>query len=217
MASELLSLKRINILLLEDEILIRQGMRSLLEKEDFIREIFEAGNAQEFNQEISKHGVDVILMDIKLPGTKGLELLNDLVRKEDHPKVIAVTGLEGIELIINLLKSGVNGIVFKLDGYSEILTAIKEVMVNGHYFQEKITGIIQANTHRWDHMPPVLLNFQENELLLGIASGLTTKEMAIQLKMTEATTETYRTRLIKKLGVPNTAGLLAYAYRNGLL
>lgn len=217
MTQQILAIKRISILLLEDEVLIRQGMRSLLEKENFIREIYEAGDAKEFNQQMSQHSVDIILMDIKLPGVKGQELLIDLIRKEDHPKVIAVTGLEGIELIINLLKSGVNGIVFKLDGYSEILKAIREVMQSGYYFQDKIAGIIQSNAHRWDHIPPVLLSFQENELLRGIAGGHTTKEMAIQLKMTEATTETYRTRLIKKLGVPNSAGLLAYAYRNGLL
>ncbi len=210
-------MNRINILLVDDETLIRQGLRALLEKEEFSKEIFEAGNAKEFRQQLSSHSVDIVLLDMKLPGVKGQDLLMEIVQKEVHPKVIAVTGFEGVELIINLLKSGINGIIFKLDGYTEIVKAIREVMVSGHYFQEKISGIIQANVHRWDHIPPVSLNFQENEFLKIIASGLTTKEMAAQLKMTESTTETYRTRLIKKLGVPNSAALLAYAYRNGLL
>ena len=210
-------MNRINILLVDDETLIRQGLRALLEKEEFSKEIFEAGNAKEFRQQLSSHSVDIVLLDMKLPGVKGQDLLMEIVQKEVRPKVIAVTGFEGVELIINLLKSGINGIIFKLDGYTEIVKAIREVMVSGHYFQEKISGIIQANVHRWDHIPPVSLNFQENEFLKIIASGLTTKEMAAQLKMTESTTETYRTRLIKKLGVPNSAALLAYAYRNGLL
>ena len=110
-----------------------------------------------------------------------------------------------------------SGIVFKLDGYSEIVKAIQEVMNSGYYFQEKVASIIQSNAQRWDHVPPVSLNFQENELLRSIAGGLTTKEMSLQMKMTESTTETYRTRLIKKLGVPNTAALMAFAYRNGIL
>ena len=210
-------MKRINILLVEDEALIRQGLRSLLEKEDFVREIHEAGNAKEFYSQMSLHVIDIILLDIKLPGIKGYELVANMGVKENNPKVIVVTGLEGIELIVNLLKLGISGIIFKLDGYTEIVKAIREVMNSGHYFHDKISGIIQANAHRWDHIPPVALSFQENELLRIIASGLTTKEMAIQLKMTEATTETYRTRLIKKLGVPNSAALLAYAYRNGIL
>jgi len=210
-------MKRINILLVEDEALIRQGLKSLLEKEDFVREIHEAGDAKEFYSQLSLHTIDIILLDIKLPGIKGYDLVANMGVKENLPKVIVVTGLEGIELIINLLKLGISGIVFKLDGYTEIVKAIREVMNSGHYFQEKISGIIQANAHRWDHVPPVVLSFQENELLRIIATGLTTKEMAVQLKMTEATTETYRTRLIKKLAVPNSAALLAYAYRNGIL
>jgi DNA-binding NarL/FixJ family response regulator len=63
----------------------------------------------------------------------------------------------------------------------------------------------------------VSLSNQESELIQVISSGLTTKEVAQKMKMSEATTETYRTRLLKKLGVPNTAALLAYAYRNGIL
>ena len=210
-------MKRISVLLVDDEELFRQGLRSLLEKESFINEIFEAGNANEFDKQLGLHSVDIILLDIKLPGIKGHELLSKLNTKQERPKVIAVTGLEGVELIINLLKSGINGVVFKLDGYSEIVKTIQEVMKTGNYFQEKTLRIIQVNSHRWDKVPTVSLSFHENELLKAIASGLTTKAIAAELKMTEATTETYRIRLIKKLGVPNTAALMAYAYTNGIL
>jgi DNA-binding NarL/FixJ family response regulator len=210
-------MKRMNILLVDDEELFRQGLRSLLEKENFIKEIYEAGNANDFDKQLALHPIDMILLDIKLPGIKGHELLSNLHARKEHPKVIAVTGLEGVELIIHLLKSGINGIVFKLDGYSEIVKTIQEVMNTGNYFQEKTLRIIQVNSHRWDKVPTVSLTFHENELLRAIASGLTTKAIAGELKMTEATTETYRIRLIKKLGVPNTAALLAYAYTNGIL
>jgi DNA-binding NarL/FixJ family response regulator len=210
-------MKKISVLMVEDEALIRQGLRSLLEKEDFVKDIYEAGNAKECREQLAVRSVDIVLLDVKLPGVKGQELLVDLMSREHHPMVIVVTGLEGVELIINLLKSGVNSIVFKLDGYTEIVKSIKEVLNTGHYFHPKVTALIQANAHRWDHVPPVSLSFQENELLRILAGGYTTKEMAIQLKMTEATTETYRTRLIRKLGVQNTAALLAYAYRNGIL
>ena len=128
-----------------------------------------------------------------------------------------LTGLEGTELLMNLLQSGVHGIVYKLDGYGEILKTIRGVIEKGSYFPTKILNIIQENAHRWDHVPPVTLSLPERDLLKAIASGLTTKEIASLLKMTEATTETYRIRLIKKMGVHNTAGLIAYAYRNGVL
>ena len=160
------------LLLVEDEVLIRQGLRALLEKEEFVKEIYEAGNAKEFRQQLSAHPLDIVLLDMKLPGVKGQDLLTELMKKEIHPKVIAVTGLEGVELIINLLKAGINGIIFKLDGNTEIVKAIREVMVSGQYFQEKITGIIQANLYRWDHIPPVSLNFQENDFSIRSGKGL---------------------------------------------
>jgi DNA-binding CsgD family transcriptional regulator len=77
--------------------------------------------------------------------------------------------------------------------------------------------LIQANVSRWDNIPSVSLNVQEIEILKAIAGGSVTKEIAIELKMAETTAETYRNRLMKKVGVPNSAALLAYAYRNGIL
>lgn len=210
-------MKKANLLLVDDEVLIRQGLRSLLEKEDFVGTIHEAGNSDEFHAQVTANSIDIILLDVRLPGVKGPDLLESVLHRPSPPKVIAVTGMEGVELVINLLKSGVSGIVFKLDGYKEISRAIQEVMTSGHYFQDKITRIIEVNAYRWDHVPPVSLSHQEGELIQIISSGLTTKEVAHKMRMSEATTETYRTRLLKKLGVPNTAALLAYAYRNGIL
>lgn len=207
---------KLNFLLVEDEALIREGLRSLLEKENFVKEIHEASNAQEFKEQIKKE-IDIVLMDFRLVDTNGLDLLTLLKKEVNQPKVIMLTGLEGTELLMNLLKAGVSGIVYKLDGYKEILTTIKGVLMTGSYFSPKVLNIIQTNAHRWGHMPPVVLTLPERDLLKAIASGLTTKEIASVLKMSESTAETYRMRLIKKMGVLNTAGLIAYAYRNGIL
>src|SRR5688572_27713616 len=214
--SNLHSLK-LNFLLVEDEVLIREGLRSLLEKESFVKTIHEAATVNEFKEKITK-GIDVVLMDFRLSNTNGLELLAMLKKDESlDPKVIMLTGLEGTELLMNLLKSGVHGIVYKLDGYNEILKTIKGVLEKGNYFTERVLNVIQSNAHRWDQVPPVVLSLPERDLLKAIASGHTTKEIASLLKMSEATTETYRIRLIRKMGVQNTAGLIAYAYRNGVL
>ena len=207
---------KLNFLLVEDEALIREGLRSLLEKENFVKEIYDASNANEFKQQI-KNDIDIVLMDFRLIDTNGLDLLALLKKEVNEPKVIMLTGLEGTELLMNLLKAGVSGIVYKLDGYKEILATIKGVLTTGSYFSPKVLSIIQTNAHRWDNMPPVVLTLPERDLLKAIASGLTTKEIASVLKMSESTAETYRMRLIKKVGVLNTAGLIAYAYRNGIL
>ncbi|WP_276370541.1 response regulator transcription factor [Chryseolinea sp. H1M3-3] len=207
---------KLNFLLVEDEALIREGLRSLLEKENFIKEIREASNAGEFKEQL-KNEIDFVLMDFRLADTNGLSLLALLKKESQQPKVIMLTGLEGTELLMNLLKAGVNGIVYKLDGYKEILNTINGVLEKGSYFSPKILNLIQTNAHRWDQVPPVVLSLPERDLLKAIASGYTTKEIASLLKMSDSTAETYRIRLIKKMGVLNTAGLIAYAYRNGIL
>ncbi|MEP6735525.1 MAG: response regulator transcription factor [Chryseolinea sp.] len=209
-------MEKINILVVDDEALIREGLKALLEKEPFIHTIFLAANRMEFEKHIANN-IGIVLMDFRLLNTNGIELLELLKKHENPPRIIVLTGLEGSELIMNLLQAGVHGIVYKLDGYQELIKTIHKIQEVGSYFSEKILNVIKANAHKWDTVPPVVLSFSERELLKAIASGLTTKEIAPFLKMSEATTETYRIRLIRKVGVHNTAGLLAYSYRNGLL
>lgn len=210
-------MEKINLLLIDDEALIREGLRALLEKESFVGNIFEAGDSDEFHYHLSANRIDVVLLDIRLRNTTGVELLEAIKKLEPCPKVIVVTGMEGVELIINLLKGGVDGIVYKLDGYEEIRKTIRSTLASGNYFPEKILKVIQSNASKWDNMPSVVLTMQEMDILKALARGSITKEIAQELKMAEGTAETYRLRLIKKVGVPNTAALLAYAYRNGIL
>ena len=211
------SMDKINILIVDDEVLLREGLRSLLARETFVQGIYEAADDVEFVRQVEQHRIDIVLLDIRLRKVSGVDIMKTVRTMPIQPKVIAVTGLDGVELMINLLKGGVHGIVYKLDGYAEILKAIEAVMTTGSYFPYSILKIIQANLNRWESIPSVTLTFAEKELLKAIATGSTTKEIASDLKMSPATTETYRIRLMKKLGVPNTAALLAYAYRNGIL
>ena len=208
---------RVRILIVDDEALIREGLRSLLEKEPFVSGIYEAADAEQFHDHISKNRIDLVLLDIRLRNTTGVELLGSMKKMERRPKVIAVTGMEGVELIINLLKLGVDGVVYKLDGYDEIKKTIKSILASGNYYPENVMRIIESNANSWDRTPTVVLTAKELKILKAIARGSITKEIANELKLAEATAETYRLRLIKKLGVSNTAGLLAYAYRNGIL
>lgn len=206
-----------NFLIVDDEALLREGFRALLQHEYFVNNIYEAVSNEQAVSQISHHKIDIVLLDIRLGKESGLQLMEILKKSISPPKVIVVTGLEGVELIVNLLKSGVSSITFKLDGYGEVVKAIKSTLSGGTYFPERITQIIRKNAHRWDQIPTVLLTDHEKELLSAIDQGLTTKEISTLLKMSETTTETYRTRLMKKVGVHNTAALLAYAYHNGIL
>ena len=178
--------------------------------------IYEADGKSQFIKQLEKK-IDIILLDFKLGSSNGIELLQHTKTLKNKAKVIALTGLEGTELILNLLRAGVNGIVYKLDGYSQIKQTIERVIEGESYFSQKVLYIIQKNAHTWEGASPVILSYQEKELLKAISAGLTTKEISVVLKMTEATIETYRVRLIKKVKAQNTASLIAYGFRNGLL
>jgi DNA-binding NarL/FixJ family response regulator len=206
-----------NFLMVENDTLLRQGFVNLLKREYFVRNVYEAGNAVEFEAQLNSHTIDIILLDIHLGEVSGVELLLKLRKMPVQPKVIVVTGLEGIELVINLLKAGVDAIASKLDGYAEVVKAVKVVMKGGTYFPDHVIEVIRNNANRWDNVPPVTLTYREKEFLKALSQGLTTKEISVYLKMAESTAETYRLRLQKKLGVHNTAALLAYAYSNGIL
>lgn len=210
-------MSKTNILIVDDEALIREGLRALLEKEFFVGRIFEASDREEFQTQLSSNRIDIVLLDIRLRNNTGVELLESIRKLDPRPKVIAVTGMEGVELIINLLKAGVDGIVYKLDGYEEIRKTIKSTLSAGNYFPDKILKVIQSNAREWGTIPTVTLTAPELDILKALARGSITKEIANELNLAEATAETYRVRLIRKVGVSNTAALLAYAYRNGIL
>ncbi len=209
-------MKKKKLLIVDDEVLIREGLKSLLETEPFVGKVVEAGSKTEFLA-VFDHTIDIVLLDFKLPDTNGLELLDWIRSNHGDVKVVALTGLDGNEVILNLLKAGVNGLVYKLDGYAEIRKTMVSVLEGESYYSGKVVSIIQKNAHRWDQVPPITLSAREKDLLLGISRGLTTKEIAEEMKMTEGTIETYRVRLLKKVNVLNTAALIAFAYRNGLL
>lgn len=154
----------------------------MLQHEEFTNAIYLASNDKEFRIEFSEKRIDVVLMDIRLRNASGLDLIKEVINRPNSPKIIAVTGLDGVELIVNLLKLGVHGIVNKLNGYSEIIRSIQAVMKDESYFPENVFRIIQSNAHRWDEVPSVLLTFQERELLKAVSSGATTKEIAPQFE-----------------------------------
>jgi DNA-binding NarL/FixJ family response regulator len=170
-----------------------------------------------FLHEINNHTIDLILLDIRLKAINGLELFHKLRSLVKQPRVIAVTGLDGSAVIVNLLKSGLDGVVYKLDGYDEIITAIDKVLHAGSYFTKSVWEVIHKNRHQWNEVPSVTFSFQEKELVKGLSNGLTIKEIAASFKMTAGATEKFKLRLIKKVGASNTAGLVIFAYRNGIL
>lgn len=209
--------RELSLLLAEDDTMVRQGIKTILEKTYANATLYEASTGEEALHILEQHRVDSILLDIRMPGKGGMQTLLDIKKLYPHVCVIVVTGLPGTELILNLLKNGADGIVPKMDGVETIITAIQTVNAGGRYFQENVVSLIRSHASHWQHVPPVILNERDTNLLKALVEGLTNKEIAAQLNMSVRTAETHRKRLIDKTQTQNTAGLIAYAYRNGIL
>ncbi len=210
-------MKKLNFLITEDEELVREGMIALLKKTDYVNKIYEAVNGHETISCIHQHTVDILLLDIKLPDMHGLKAIETLAAQKKAVKIIVVTGLEGHELILNLIKSGVQGIVFKMNGFSEIRQAVSLVAGGGVYYSEEVRKLLKHFSEKIFNVPPVNLNEREVMLLKCIVDGDTSKQIAAKLNLNSRTLETHRKRLLAKVQVPNTAALLAYAFRNGII
>lgn len=211
-------MKSVNVLIVDDEAMFRQGLRALLGGETFVNAIYEAEDEESFTRQLATKHVHVILLDVRLRQINGLELIKKIAPSDASPPVIAVTGLDGNDVIINLLKAGVKGIVYKLDDFREIVKAIKAVLNSETYFPDSVLRVIKDNPRQWSEVPDVIeLSPPEKEILKAIATGTTTKEIADEMKMSVKTVETYRLRLMKKLGTSNAALLVAYAFRNGII
>lgn len=210
-------MKTLKILLAEDEALVRQGIKALLEKNVPGATLYEAGDGYEVIRLLQEHPIDVVLLDIRMPGKSGMETLLEIKKSFRKTSVIVVTGLEGTELILNLLRDGIHGFVQKINGVEEVMKAIRAVLSGGRYFSENVMQAIQTHADRWETVPPVNFHERELKLLKAMAEGLTTKEIADRHHISVRTAETNRQRLLDKTQSLNTAGLLAYAFRNGII
>jgi DNA-binding NarL/FixJ family response regulator len=210
-------MKKINVLVVDDEPMFREPFCSKLEQQTFIKVVYQAHDELSFLHQLNNHTIDLVLLDIKLQNISGVELFRKLCNHDQRPLVIALTSVPGKAAMIALLQMGIDGIVRKMNFFSEIVTAIEQVLDSGDYFTEDIRQIIKEYRHRWNNLPPVLLSFMEMEVLKALANGATTAKIAALTKMTHSSAKKFKQRLMNKIGVKNSAALISYAYHNGIL
>jgi DNA-binding NarL/FixJ family response regulator len=212
-------MKKLNILIAEDQQLIRDCLRFTLRAESFYNKIYEAANGQEALAIVAQHSVDVVLLDISMPVMCGRETAAVLLKDYPHIKIVVVTDHEGHPILFTLLKMGAHSILYKRHGFLEMVNAIKQVCqtAGGTYYPECILEVIRQYANCWDELATKEIDDKDKLLISGLIKGLSTKQLADSLNMSARTAETRRQRLLKKVGVKNSVELIAYAFRNGIL
>jgi DNA-binding NarL/FixJ family response regulator len=206
----------LRVLLADDHPVVRDGLRALLERHG-LTVAGEAANGREAVELARTTGADVAILDIGMPELNGLDALRAIRREAPQLRVVLLTIHDDDAYVIEGRRLGAMGFVLKSEAGSELLTAVQEAAAGRTYLSRRLSsGVIDAVAAGLEPTATHLTD-REREVLQLISEGRTTKEVASALGISVKTAGTHRTNIMRKLGVHETAGLVRYAIRQGLI
>ena len=204
------------ILLADDHVVVRQGVRVLLEQAGMVI-IGEASDGPETLGLAHTHQPDVAVLDIAMPHLNGLETARRLREVVPQTKIIVLTMHPEEPYVLEALQAGAVGYVLKTQAAVDIVQAIHTALQGAIYLSPRVTTVVVRACLSGGTLPPDPLTSREREIVQRIAEGQTTKEIAAHLGLSVKTVESHRINLMRKLDIHETATLVRYAIRRGLL
>jgi len=210
------------ILIVDDHVLIRESLRTLLEAQDDIEVVGEASNGEEAIARIKELHPDIILMDITMPVMNGLEATRKI--KQDNPemKILILTMHEDDEYFFEILSAGASGYFLKGGSSAELLAALQSVWQGNVFLYPTMTNkllgdyLSRVNSGRERENHGVLTN-RESEIIKLVAEGNSNRDIAAQLYLSPATVQTHRSNILSKLKLHGSIDLTKYAIKHGLI
>jgi len=208
------------IVLVDDHEVVRLGLKSLLERHPQFDVVGEAGSAREAVEQVAALKPEVVLMDIRLPGTSGIEACEEIVTKFPGTRVIMLTSYADDEMLFSAIRAGASGYLLKQIGSEDLVKALEAVSrgealldpaVTQRVFQEVRRAVKEEEASAFAH-----LSQQEKHVLLLVSEGKTNREIAKSLFLGEGTVRNYVSSILSKLGVNNRAEAAAYAVQHNL-
>lgn len=207
---------RIRILLADDHVMIRQGLRAIIERED-LEVVGEASDGQEAVRLAQQQHPDVAVLDLSMPLLNGLDAARGIIQASPKTKIIILTMYTEDQYVMEALRAGVRGYVLKKQAPSDLIQAIKEVYQGTIYLSPGVSRALVEAYLAKSELPPDPLTARERQVLQLVSEGRTTKEIASLLEISVKTAESHRTRIMDKLDIHSTANLVRYAVRRGLI
>lgn len=209
----------IRVLVADDHAILRDGIRSLLERQPDILVVGEASNGHEAVNQALALAPDVVLMDLAMPVMDGLEATRQLRKLLPEVKVLILTQHDNREYIAPALQAGAVGYVLKRSGGREVLNAIRQVYTQGAFVEPEVAQKLVQTLQPSDDPPETTARLTERELqvLRLVVQGLSNKEIARALVISPKTASVHRTNIMSKLGVRNSADLVRYVMQHHLL
>jgi two-component system, NarL family, response regulator DevR len=208
------------ILLVDDHEVVRLGLKALLERHPQFEIIGEAASAREALEQVANNHPDVVVMDIRLPGTSGIEACEEITTRFPETHVLMLTSYAEDEMLFSAIRAGASGYVLKQIGGEELVHALEAVArgealldpaVTQRVFQEVRRAVKEEEASAFVH-----LSQQERHVLLLVSEGKTNREIAKALFLGEGTVRNYVSSILSKLGVSNRAEAAAYAVEHNL-
>lgn len=211
----------IDLLLVDDQRLMRDGLRTLLELEPDLRVVAEAENGLEALLAYEAHHPDVVLMDIRMPEMDGVEATRRLLQTHPEARIIILTTFDDDEYVFDALRAGALGYLLKDVSGAELTAAIRTVAAGGALIEPSVARKVLAEFARLPQPSPPTptgepLTEREQEILRLMAQGLNNHQIAERLHLAHGTVKNYISRIFNKLGVENRAQAIVWAHQHGL-
>ena len=203
----------LRILLAEDHLIVRQGVKQLLTREGY-SVVAEAADGREAVRLAREHCPDIAVLDLGMPLLNGVDAARQILKVSPSTKPILLTFKKEVPYVLEAFRAGAKGYVLKTHGASELFEAIRKVSCGTVYISPDLAEVVPQLWMKDSSDEP--LTSREREVLQLIAEGQTTKEIATILGVSFNTAESHRNRIMKKLNIHETAGLVRYAIRRGL-
>ncbi|MGR3292558.1 MAG: response regulator [Candidatus Scalindua sp.] len=213
--------KMIKVILADDHMIVRDGLRSLLERQPDIEVVAEADNGRTALKHVKKLSPDVVIMDIGMRELNGIDATRQIVKMSPGVKVLALSMYSDKRFIKGMLKAGASGYMLKDSAFKELIVAIRVIVEDKIYISPSVASIVMDDylerSSEGDSSIRSLLTSRELEVLQLLAEGKSTKQIASSLRLSTKTIESHRVRVMQKTGVNNIADLTKYAIREGII
>ena len=213
--------KMITVVIADDHMIVRDGLRSLLERQPDMEVVAEADNGRAALQHAKELSPDVVIMDIGMRELNGIDATRQLVKMSPKVKVLALSMYSDKRFIRGMLKAGASGYMLKDSAFKELTDAIRVIVGDKIYISPSVSSIVLEDylehSSEKESSTRSLLTVRELEVLQLLAEGKSTKQIALSLSISVKTIESHRNRVMQKINVSNIADLTKYAIREGII
>ncbi len=211
----------INVVLADDHAVVRDGLRALLEANPDIRVVGDAANGRQIIELVKDLKPDIVVMDISMPEINGIDATMQIKLNYPEVRVVILSMLGTADYVFHALQAGAQGFLLKESAGREVVQAVEAVSAGEMYFSHPVTytminDYLQARRDN-DNEPLESLSIRENEILCLVVEGKTSAEIGKKLNLSPKTVESYRSRMMQKLGISDLPQLIKFAIKHGLI